>query len=82
MTLLYDMHLQNLVIVGFHVLNPTETPPKQTIKYWHLLGNVWAHSSGVSQHCASVEMPAFPRSHLSLLMVKTLFKLKTATITQ
>ena len=30
MALLYDRaRLQNLVIMGFHVLNPTETPRKQ-----------------------------------------------------
>ena len=79
--LLYDKHLQNLVIVGFHVLNPTETSTKQKTKYRHLLADAWAQS-GVNQYCASVEMPAFQRSHLSFLMVKTVFKPKIVAITQ
>jgi hypothetical protein len=81
MALLYDGHLQNLVIVGFHVLNPTKTSTKQTIKYRHLLGKAWAQSC-VNQYYCLVEMPAFQRSHLSFLMVVPFSKLMGATITQ
>lgn len=70
-TWLYYMigHLQNLVIVGFHVLNPTKTPSIQKNKYRHLV--TFGRSRGVNQYYAGVEMPVFQRSHLSFLMVGT-----------
>ena len=38
MALLYDKaHLQNLVIIGFHVLNRTETSKKQKTKFRQLI---------------------------------------------
>lgn len=81
MVLLYDGHLQNLVIVGFHVLNPTKTSTKQKIKYRHLVGKAWTQY-WANQFYAGVEMPAFQRSHLSFLMVKPFSNLIGATITQ
>ena len=60
MALLYDKaHLQNLVIIGFHVLNPTETSKKQKTKY-RQLKNAWVQS-GVNHYYCLVEMPASQR---------------------
>jgi len=81
MVMLYDKEQsQNLVIIGFHVLNPTETSRKQKTKYRHLI--TLGRSPALIIMVASVEMPAFQQEHLSFLTRKTLFKLKMATVTQ
>ncbi|GEM_PF-6525761 len=78
MVMLYDKEQsQNLVIIGFHVLNPTETSRKQKTKYRQLI--TLGRSPALIIMAASVEMPA---EHLSFLRRKTLFKLKMATVTQ
>lgn len=81
MALLYDMgHLQNLVIVGFHVLNPTETPSIQKIKYRHLA--TLRRSRGVNQSRCGRGDASFPTGSSLFPNGQNLFKLKMATVTQ
>lgn len=81
MARLYDKaDLQNLVIIGSHVLNPHTTSRKQKNKYWQSI--TLEHSPALINWSASVEMPALQPEHLSFLRRKTFFKSKMATVTQ